>query len=29
LRLSRVDITTFGDDVLVSGYLEKRSPKEA
>jgi diaminohydroxyphosphoribosylaminopyrimidine deaminase/5-amino-6-(5-phosphoribosylamino)uracil reductase len=29
LRLSRVDIRTFGDDVLVSGYPEKRLPQEA
>jgi len=29
LRLSRVDIKSFGDDILVSGYLEKRLPQEA
>jgi len=28
-RLTRVDIKTFGDDVLVSGYPEKRLPQEA
>lgn len=29
LRLTRVDIKTFGDDVLVTGYPEKRLPQEA
>ena len=29
LRLTRVDIKTFGDDILVSGYPEKRLPQEA
>jgi diaminohydroxyphosphoribosylaminopyrimidine deaminase/5-amino-6-(5-phosphoribosylamino)uracil reductase len=29
LRLSRVDIKSFGDDILVSGYVEKRLPQEA
>jgi len=29
LRLSRVDIKSFGDDVLVSGYVDKRLPQEA
>lgn len=29
LRLNRVDIKTFGDDILVSGYPEKRLPQEA
>jgi len=29
LRLSRVDIKSFGDDILVSGYVEKRSPQQA
>ena len=29
LRLNRVDIKNFSDDVLVSGYVEKRLPKEA
>ncbi|MDH4068208.1 MAG: bifunctional diaminohydroxyphosphoribosylaminopyrimidine deaminase/5-amino-6-(5-phosphoribosylamino)uracil reductase RibD [Dehalococcoidia bacterium] len=29
LRLTRVDIRTFGDDVLVTGYPEKRLPQEA
>ena len=29
LRLSRVEIRTFGDDVLVSGYMEKGLPQEA
>jgi diaminohydroxyphosphoribosylaminopyrimidine deaminase/5-amino-6-(5-phosphoribosylamino)uracil reductase len=29
LRLSRVDIKNFGDDILVSGYVEKRLPQEA
>ncbi len=29
LRLTRVDIKTFGDDVLISGYPEKRLPQEA
>ena len=28
LRLSRVDIKTFGDDTLVSGYAEKQLPQE-
>ena len=28
LRLSRVDIKSFGDDVLVSGYIDKRLPQE-
>jgi len=27
LRLTRVDIKTFGDDILVSGYPEKRLPQ--
>ena len=29
LRLSRVDIRSLGDDVLISGYVEKRLPQEA
>ncbi|MFC1969698.1 bifunctional diaminohydroxyphosphoribosylaminopyrimidine deaminase/5-amino-6-(5-phosphoribosylamino)uracil reductase RibD [Chloroflexota bacterium] len=29
LRLSRVNIKSFGDDVLVSGYMEKEFPQEA
>jgi diaminohydroxyphosphoribosylaminopyrimidine deaminase/5-amino-6-(5-phosphoribosylamino)uracil reductase len=29
LRLSRVDIKSFGDDILVSGYVEKQLPQEA
>jgi diaminohydroxyphosphoribosylaminopyrimidine deaminase/5-amino-6-(5-phosphoribosylamino)uracil reductase len=29
LRLSRVGIKSFGDDILVSGYVEKRLPQEA
>ena len=29
LRLSRVNIKSFGDDVLVSGYTEKEFPQEA
>jgi diaminohydroxyphosphoribosylaminopyrimidine deaminase/5-amino-6-(5-phosphoribosylamino)uracil reductase len=29
LRLSRVNIKCFGDDVLVSGYMEKEFPQEA
>jgi diaminohydroxyphosphoribosylaminopyrimidine deaminase/5-amino-6-(5-phosphoribosylamino)uracil reductase len=29
LRLSRVNIKSFGDDVLVSGYMAKESPQEA
>jgi diaminohydroxyphosphoribosylaminopyrimidine deaminase/5-amino-6-(5-phosphoribosylamino)uracil reductase len=29
LRLTRVSIKTLGDDILVSGYPEKRSPEEA
>ncbi len=29
LRLTRVDIKTFDDDILVSGYPEKRLPQEA
>jgi diaminohydroxyphosphoribosylaminopyrimidine deaminase/5-amino-6-(5-phosphoribosylamino)uracil reductase len=29
LRLSRVDIRCFDDDILVSGYLDKRSPQRA
>jgi len=29
LRLNRVDIKSFGDDVLVSGYVENRLPQEA
>jgi len=29
LRLSQVDIKSFGDDILVSGYVEKRFPQEA
>jgi diaminohydroxyphosphoribosylaminopyrimidine deaminase/5-amino-6-(5-phosphoribosylamino)uracil reductase len=29
LRLSRVDIRCFGDDILVSGYMGKRSPQRA
>ncbi|HUX48187.1 MAG TPA: bifunctional diaminohydroxyphosphoribosylaminopyrimidine deaminase/5-amino-6-(5-phosphoribosylamino)uracil reductase RibD [Dehalococcoidia bacterium] len=29
LRLSRIDIKNLGDDILVSGYVEKRLPKEA
>jgi len=29
LRLNRVDIKSFGDDVLVSGYVDKRLPQEA
>jgi len=29
LRLSQVDIKSFGDDILVSGYVEKRLPQEA
>jgi diaminohydroxyphosphoribosylaminopyrimidine deaminase/5-amino-6-(5-phosphoribosylamino)uracil reductase len=29
LRLSRVDIKSFGDDILVSGYVGKRLPQEA
>jgi diaminohydroxyphosphoribosylaminopyrimidine deaminase/5-amino-6-(5-phosphoribosylamino)uracil reductase len=29
LRLTRVDIKTFGDDILVSGYPEKPLPQEA
>ena len=28
LRLSRIGIKNFGDDVLVSGYVEKQSPQE-
>jgi diaminohydroxyphosphoribosylaminopyrimidine deaminase/5-amino-6-(5-phosphoribosylamino)uracil reductase len=28
LRLSRVDIKSFGDDILVSGYIEKAPPQE-
>jgi len=28
-RLSRVDIKSFGDDILVSGYVEERLPQEA
>jgi diaminohydroxyphosphoribosylaminopyrimidine deaminase/5-amino-6-(5-phosphoribosylamino)uracil reductase len=29
LRLSRVNIKSFGDDILVSGYVEKGFPQEA
>jgi diaminohydroxyphosphoribosylaminopyrimidine deaminase/5-amino-6-(5-phosphoribosylamino)uracil reductase len=29
LRLSRVGIKSFGDDILISGYVEKRLPQEA
>jgi diaminohydroxyphosphoribosylaminopyrimidine deaminase/5-amino-6-(5-phosphoribosylamino)uracil reductase len=29
LRLSKVGIKSFGDDILVSGYVEKRLPQEA
>jgi len=29
LRLSQVDIKNFGDDILVSGYVEKTLPREA
>jgi len=29
LRLSQVDIKSFGDDILVSGYVGKRLPQEA
>jgi diaminohydroxyphosphoribosylaminopyrimidine deaminase/5-amino-6-(5-phosphoribosylamino)uracil reductase len=29
LRLSQVDIKSFGDDILVSGYVETRLPQEA
>jgi diaminohydroxyphosphoribosylaminopyrimidine deaminase/5-amino-6-(5-phosphoribosylamino)uracil reductase len=29
LHLSRVDIKSFGDDILVSGYVEERLPQEA
>lgn len=29
LRLSRVDVKTFGDDILVSGYIEKRLLQKA
>jgi diaminohydroxyphosphoribosylaminopyrimidine deaminase/5-amino-6-(5-phosphoribosylamino)uracil reductase len=29
LRLSRVNIKSFGDDILVSGYVEERLPQEA
>ena len=29
LRLSRVDIKNLGDDILVSGYVEKQLPQEA
>jgi len=29
LRLSQVDIKSFGDDILVSGYMETRLPQEA
>ena len=29
LRLSRVNIKSFGDDVLVSGYMDKKVPQEA
>jgi len=29
LRLNRVDIKSFGDDILVTGYVEKRLPQEA
>jgi diaminohydroxyphosphoribosylaminopyrimidine deaminase/5-amino-6-(5-phosphoribosylamino)uracil reductase len=29
LRLNRVDIRNFGDDVLVSGYVESQLPQEA
>ena len=29
LRLSQVDIRSFGDDILVSGYVETRLPQEA
>jgi diaminohydroxyphosphoribosylaminopyrimidine deaminase/5-amino-6-(5-phosphoribosylamino)uracil reductase len=29
LRLSQVDIKSFGDDILVSGYVEKRLSQEA
>jgi hypothetical protein len=29
LRLSRIDIKNLGDDILVSGYVEKRLPQEA
>jgi diaminohydroxyphosphoribosylaminopyrimidine deaminase/5-amino-6-(5-phosphoribosylamino)uracil reductase len=29
LRLSRVDIKSFGDDILISGYVENRLPQEA
>jgi diaminohydroxyphosphoribosylaminopyrimidine deaminase/5-amino-6-(5-phosphoribosylamino)uracil reductase len=29
LRLSRVDVRSFGDDILVSGYVDKQIPQEA
>jgi diaminohydroxyphosphoribosylaminopyrimidine deaminase/5-amino-6-(5-phosphoribosylamino)uracil reductase len=29
LRLSQVDIKSFGDDILISGYVEKRLSQEA
>jgi diaminohydroxyphosphoribosylaminopyrimidine deaminase/5-amino-6-(5-phosphoribosylamino)uracil reductase len=29
LRLNRVDIKSFGDDILISGYVEKRLPQVA
>jgi len=29
LRLSRVDIRSFDDDILISGYIDKRSPQRA
>lgn len=29
LHLSRVDVRSFGDDILVSGYVEKQLPQEA
>jgi len=28
LRLKRVDIKTFGDDVLVSGYVDRGLPQD-
>jgi hypothetical protein len=29
LRLNRVDVKSFDDDILVSGYVDKRLPQEA